>query len=292
MDIGGESLLDLVMDEQRSLLLLNDMLMPQLFSPLSLSPMRAEAAKIQNGTMDKLMASNGNDEQHNSAKDREYELSNIVKGIIAQIDVIRPLMADVKNEETVRANVTQLDTLFLNLQTVHEVHVKELDGRDLEVAQQWYDERDKYVFRFKQQVIEYFARAKKEQAPSYKSCSSKSTVSRKTRSSCASSSSSLQAKLIAAKAKAATLKVQAAFLKEKQSLRMAAEELELKQKLAEVEMEEQIYEQELSDLSSVVSESPNGQDCPGVALGPSAAAAVPVVKSTPLNPNAPSFRYR
>ena len=59
------------------------------------------------------------------------------------------------------------------------------------------------------------------------------------------SSTSTRAKLIEAKAESTALEVKAAFLKRKQELRMAAEELDPKQQIAEVKMEEQIYVQEL-----------------------------------------------
>ena len=48
-----------------------------------------------------------------------------------------------------------------------------------------------------------------------------------------SSSSSTKLRLIEAKARAAGLEAEARFLKEKQALRMASEELELQQKIAE-----------------------------------------------------------
>ena len=83
------------------------------------------------------------------------------------------------------------------------------------------------------------------------------------------SSSSTRAKFIAAKAKAAALEVRASFLKVKQALRIADEELGLKQQIAEVKMEEQIYgrynEQELNDSAGVI-KSIDCKDCPNVIL--------------------------
>jgi len=46
-----------------------------------------------------------------------------------------------------------------------------------------------------------------------------------------------------AKAKAAALEIKAAFLKERQALRMASEELELQQEIAQAKIEEKVYEQ-------------------------------------------------
>ena len=57
------------------------------------------------------------------------------------------------------------------------------------------------------------------------------------------STSSAKLKFIEAKAKAAKLKVRANFLKEKQALRMASEELELRREIVEAKAEEKTYEQ-------------------------------------------------
>ena len=43
-------------------------------------------------------------------------------------------------------------------------------------------------------------------------------------------------------AKAASLEIKAVFLKERQALRMATEELELKQEIAQAKVEEELYE--------------------------------------------------
>ena len=57
------------------------------------------------------------------------------------------------------------------------------------------------------------------------------------------SRSSNRSQLIQAKAKTASLEAKAAFLKEKQALKMAAEELELRQMIAQAKAEENVYEQ-------------------------------------------------
>ena len=49
--------------------------------------------------------------------------------------------------------------------------------------------------------------------------------------------------MIKAKTRVAALEVETAFLKEKQALKMAEEQLELKKNLAKVKEEERIYEQ-------------------------------------------------
>ena len=57
------------------------------------------------------------------------------------------------------------------------------------------------------------------------------------------SRSSNRSQLIQAKAKTASLEAKAAFLKEKQALKMAAEELELRRMIAQAKAEENVYEQ-------------------------------------------------
>ena len=65
----------------------------------------------------------------------------------------------------------------------------------------------------------------------------KSKSSRRSRRSLSSVTSSTL-KLVEAKAKAAALEVKESFLREKQALRMATEELELRQQIAEAKAEE------------------------------------------------------
>ncbi|PFX16297.1 hypothetical protein AWC38_SpisGene19439 [Stylophora pistillata] len=59
----------------------------------------------------------------------------------------------------------------------------------------------------------------------------------------ANSSCSSKTKLMEAKAKAASLEIKAAFLKERQALRMATEELEFRQEITQAKVEEELYEQ-------------------------------------------------
>ena len=64
------------------------------------------------------------------------------------------------------------------------------------------------------------------------------------------SSLSSKSKLIKAKTRVADLEFEAAFLKEKQALKMAEEQLELKKSLAKAKEEERIYEQMNTYLST------------------------------------------
>ena len=111
----------------------------------------------------------------------------------------------------------------------------------IELAHQWYDTRDKDVFRSKQRINDYLHEARKLRSGLHGTSSVKSKSSRHSKDSHSSSSAKLR--LIEAKARAATLEVEARFLKEKQALRMASEELELRQKIAEAKAEERTYEE-------------------------------------------------
>ena len=102
------------------------------------------------------------------------------------------------------------------------------------------------MFKFKQSVCEYLSKAKELQSAELNSAASnKSHRSRKSDHSGRSNLSSLSsnAKLIKAKTRVAALEVEAAFLKEKQALKMAEEQLELRKSLAKAKEEERIYEQ-------------------------------------------------
>ena len=102
----------------------------------------------------------------------------------------------------------------------------------------WYDTRDKDVLRSKQRINDYLHDAKKLRSGLHDTNSVKSKSSPHSRGS-HSSSSSPKLRLIEAKARAAALEVEARFLKEKQALRMASEELELRQKIAEAKPNDQ-----------------------------------------------------
>ena len=171
-------------------------------------------------------------------ENRKTALANLTK----QINVILPLLADFENEKQVRIEVVLLDELFVKMQEVHDMYLSALDDEsEIELARQWYDTRDKDVFRSKQRINDYLHEAKKLRSGLHDTSSVKSKSSRHSRGSHSSSSTKLR--LIEAKARAAALEVEARFLKEKQALRMASEELELRQKIAEAKAEERTYEE-------------------------------------------------
>ena len=165
---------------------------------------------------------------------RKTALANLTK----QINVILPLLADFENEKKVRIEVVQLDQLFVKMQEVHDMYLSALDDEsEIELARQWYDTRDKDVLRSKQRINDYLHDAKKLRSGLHDTNSVKSKSSRHSRGS-HSSSSYTKLRLIEAKARATALEVEGRFLKEKQALRMASEELELRQKIAEAKAEE------------------------------------------------------
>ncbi|KAK2554119.1 hypothetical protein P5673_024471 [Acropora cervicornis] len=112
------------------------------------------------------------------------------------------------------------------MQEVHDMYLSALnDESEIELARQWYDTRDKDVLRSKQRINDYLHDAKKLHSL-HDTDSVKFKSSRHSRGS-PSSSSSTKLRLIEGKARSAALEVEARFLKEKQALRMASEELEL-----------------------------------------------------------------
>ena len=102
------------------------------------------------------------------------------------------------------------------------------------------------MFKFKQSVNEYLSKAKELQSAGCNSAASNQSYrSRKSNHFGHSNLSSLssKSKLIKARTRVAAHKVEAAFLKEKQALKMAKEHLELKKSLAKAKEEERIYEE-------------------------------------------------
>ena len=172
-------------------------------------------------------------------ENRKIALANLTK----QTNLILPLLADFENEKQVRIEVVQLDELFVKMQEVHNMYLNALDDEsEIELAHQWFDTRDKDVFQSKQRINDYLHEAKKLRSGLHDTSSVKSKSSRQSKGS-HSSLSSAKLRLIEARAKAAALEVEAKFLKEKQALRMATEELELRQKIAEVQAEERTYKE-------------------------------------------------
>ena len=142
-----------------------------------------------------------------------------------------------------RIEVVQLEQLFVKMQEALHMYLKALDDDNgIKLAHQSYGTRDKDVFRSKQIIIDFLHEVKKLRSGLRETSSVKSKSFRHSKR-CISSSSSAKLKLIEAKAKVAALEVEARFLREKQALRMATEELELRQKITEAKEEGKTYEQ-------------------------------------------------
>ena len=137
-----------------------------------------------------------------------------------------------------RTKVVDLDQLFIKVQEAYDAYLKTLDDDDeIKSAFEWFGTRDKDMLRIKQRIIGFLNDA-------YKLRDTHSVQSKSSRHSRRSLSSVTPAKLklVVAKAKAAALEVKESFLKEEQALKMATEELELRQQIAEAKAEEKTYE--------------------------------------------------
>lgn len=171
-------------------------------------------------------------------ENRKTALANLTK----QINLVSPLLTDFENEKQVRTEVVHLDQLFVKVQEAHDAYLKALDDDDeIKLALEWFGTRDKDVLQLKQRIIGFLDDADKLRGGLRDTHSVKSKSSRRSRHSL-SSATSARLRLIEAKAKAAALEVKASFLKEKQALKMATEELELRQQIAEARAEEKTYE--------------------------------------------------
>ena len=171
-------------------------------------------------------------------ENRKTALANLTR----QMNLISPLLTDFENEKQVRTEVVHLDQLFVKVQEAHDAYLKALDDDDeIKLALEWFGTRDKDVLQLKQRIIGFLDDADKLRGGLRDTHSVKSKSSRRSRHSL-SSVTSARLKLIEAKAKAAALEVKASFLKEKQALKMATEELELRQQIAEAKAEEKTYE--------------------------------------------------
>ena len=165
-------------------------------------------------------------------KGRQFEIQRLkenqktaLANLTRQINIILPLLADFENEKQVRIEVVQLDQLFVKMQEVHDMYLNVLDDEnEIELPHQWYDSHDKDVFRSKRRINDFLHEAKKLRSGLRDATSVKSKSPHHSKGSHFSSLSA-KLKLIEAKAKAAALEVEARFLKEKQALRMATEEL-------------------------------------------------------------------
>ena len=171
-------------------------------------------------------------------ENRKTALANLTK----QMNLISPLLTDFENQKQVRTEVVHLDQLFVRVQEAHDTYLKALDDDDeIKLALEWFGARDKDVLQLKQRIIGFLNDADKLRSGLHDTHSVKSKSSRRSRHSL-SSVTSAKLMLVEAKAKAAALEVKASFLKEKQALRMATEELELRQEIAEARAEEKTYE--------------------------------------------------
>ena len=215
-------------------------------SPRAISPLHTiedteveEKEAIGADTRKRIPTGKGREFEVQRFKDnRRNALSNVTK----QMNKIRPLLFSWKNVELVKVKSQKLDELFIKLQEAHERYVNALtDEYEIEEAHEWFGIHDKDVFTLKQSVIEFLNQANR-QYNDEEVGSVRSRLSNRSKHSATSSCSS-KTKLIEAKAKAAALEVKAVFLKERQALRMATEELELRQEIAQAKVEERLYEQ-------------------------------------------------
>ena len=187
-------------------------------------------------------------------KDKQYEIQRlkerrtaVLRHVTRQRNKMKPLLVDLNNYEFVSSEMEGLNNLLVELQVAQDIFLDVLENEsDIATANSWYEVQDRDVFKFKQSVCEYLSKAKQLQSAELNSAASnKSHRSRKSNHSGRSNLSSLSsnAKLIKAKTRVAALEVEAAFLKEKQALKMAEEQLELRKSLAKAKEEERIYEQ-------------------------------------------------
>ena len=155
---------------------------------------------------------------------------------------MKPLLAELDSYEFVSVEMEGLNNLLVKLQDTQDSYVDALENEtDIVNANSWYDAHDGDIFKFKLSVIEYLTKAKRRQSAEVNSViSGGSHHTKKSNHSKRSTPSSVssKAKLIEAKTKVATLEIEVSFLKEKQ-----AEQLELKQSLAQAREEERIYEE-------------------------------------------------
>ena len=214
---------------------------PRAISPLNTIEDTEVEEKEANGadTRKRIPTGKGREFEVQRFKDnRRNALSNLTK----RMNKIRPLLFSWKNAELVKVESQKLDELFIKLQEAHERYVNALtDEHEIEEAHEWFGIHDKDVFTLKQSVIEVLNQAKRQYNDEEISSVRSRLSSRSKRS--ATSSCSSKTKLMEAKAKATALEVKAVFLKERQALRMATEELELRQEIAQAKVEEKVYEQ-------------------------------------------------
>ena len=248
---------------------------------------------------------NGDRNKVPTEKGREYTLERIkndrktaLSNVTRQINKIKPLLSSFSNEKLVRMKVKELDELFALMHGINQNYLLELNSdEEIKQATEWFDLHDKEVFTFKQSIVDYLHEAKEHLNEEFSRSSVKSKYSHSRRS--YASGSSNRSQLIQAKAKTASLEATAAFLKETQALKMAAEELELRRMIAQAKAEEKVYEQfeheECNQLEELDSKLVTSQEnhtptphsytikptpCDDGSLNPS--EPTPVVRSKPI----------
>ena len=191
------------------------------------------------GARDKVPTEKGRQYTLDKIKnDRRVALANVTR----QINKIKPLLSSFSNQKLVRMKVKELDELFALMHGISQNYLSALDDvNEIRQATEWFDKHDKEVFTFKQSIVDYLHQAKEYLNEEFSRSSLKSKYSHSRRS--YASGSSNRSQLIQAKAKTASLEAKAAFLKESQAIKMAAEELELKRMIAQAKAEEKVYEQ-------------------------------------------------
>ena len=202
------------------------------------------AAELESGARKKITTDKGKQYEIQRLKERR---TVALRHVTRQINKMKPLLVDLNNFEFVSSETEGLNNLLVKLQVAQDNFLEVLENEsDIASANSWYEVHDGDVFKFKQSVCEYLSKAKELQSAELNSAASnKSHRSRKSNHSGRSNLSSLSsnAKLIKAKTRVAALEVETAFLKEKQALKMAEEQLELRKSLAKAKEEERIYEQ-------------------------------------------------
>ena len=235
-----------------------DMELIRAISPLNTPPTDAvsetwlhDSAKVQGSLNTKEKSTvNGAEELESGArkkiptdKGKRYEIKRLkdrrtvaLRHLSRQINKMKPRLVDFNTFEFVSAEMEGLNNLLLELQVAQDNFLEMLENdSDIASANSWYEVHDRDVFKFKQSVYEYVSKAKELQSAELNSAASNhSHRSRKSNHSGRSNLSSLssKSKLIKAKTRVADLEVEAAFLKEKQALKMAEGQLELKKSLA------------------------------------------------------------
>ena len=155
---------------------------------------------------------------------------------------MKPPLTDFNNFEFVSVEMKGPNNLLAVLQVAHDNFLEVLvNDSDIASANSWYEIYDGDVFKFKHSACEYFSKAKELRSAELNSAASNQSLrSGKSNHSGRSKLSPISSKSKLIKAKT---RVEAAFLKEKQALKMAEERLELKKSLAKAKEEERVYEQ-------------------------------------------------